>query len=263
MDRKRVTSTCTGTAHVTYRDAERKSHSNKKLMSESQVYTDAFCSILSKAVLLSKAALRMWSKLPLEQQQMIMPLPNSAKEIIKKSVDVRHGSAKDVDMDALTYTADYILNISGHLQGIRECQTMLRNYSGRLRKAYRAKAEEMLSSNQELIEAIEYELERSYDDVKQMEKLQFHSREGVREARENWFKFRSKVVPFLDDPVPNTSDNSIEISDESGKERGDMEASLFTRKSKRKRHRGNKTAKESGASKHVEHDVSMKLGTPF
>ena len=245
MDRKRVTSTCTGTAHVTYRDAKRRSHSNKKLMSESQVDTDAFRRILSKAVLLSKAALRMWSKLPLEQQQMIMPLLNFSQDIMEESVVFGHGLAKDVDMYALTYTADYVLNISGHLQGIRECQTMLRNYSGRLRKGYRAKAEEMLSSNQQLIEDIEDELERSYDDVKQMEILQFHSRVGVRDARENWSKFKSKVLPFLDDPVPNTSDNCIEISDESGKERGDMEASLFTRKSKRKRHRVNNKAKES------------------
>ena len=148
-------------------------------------------------------------------------------------------------MYALTYTADYILNISGHLQGIRECQTMLRNYSGRLRKGYRAKAEEMLSSNQHLIDDIEDELNRSYDDAKQMEILEFHSGVGVRDVRENWSKFKSKVLPFLDDPVPNTSDNCIEISDESGKEGGDMEASLFTRKSKRKRHRVNNKAKES------------------
>lgn len=171
-------------------------------------------------------------------------LPPGTPTDASESVDFGDGSANDVDRDALTYTADYILNISGHLQGIRECQTMLRNYSGRLRKGYRAKAEDMLSCNQQLIEDIEDELNRNYDDVKAMEILEFLSGEGVRDVRENWSKFKSKVLPFLD-PVPNTSDNCIEISDESGKERGDMEARLFTGKPKRKRPRVSKKAKES------------------
>ena len=68
MNRVHVPPSCT--LRLTYRDKDGKSHGNKKLMSQSQQYTEPFCRILSLAIL------RMWATLPLDVQHSINPCPH-------------------------------------------------------------------------------------------------------------------------------------------------------------------------------------------
>ena len=54
----------------------------------------------------------MQPKLSLARQQIIMTLPNFAENIVDESVGFGDSSTKDIDMDVLSYIAEYIINLS-------------------------------------------------------------------------------------------------------------------------------------------------------